>query len=224
MRWASSSLVSYWPWEHAVEAVHERQLRDGAREAIRSELSQNLDALRRRAEVQVCVDRRLAELETLLVSMPDQSALPRPLWVGRPQVWNIRETLWQAATSGARTSLLLPVEQAGYARLYELLDNFENHNNIEQLAWARLRALGILPTLEPETRASLVEALLEARYANFRIKVAAAQAHDAAKELKLKTVRSPFPEGSRSVCIPMNTPRDEAMKIATDGREDYGEP
>lgn len=206
-----------------VENFNERNQRESAREAVRGELSQNLDQLRRRAEVQACIETRLVELERLLVSTPDGSALA-PMWVGRPQVWHISDTLWLVAASAQRTVLIPTGEQANYARLYRVLREFDQYEQAEQSAWVRLRVLGLLPRLESRVRADLLTALLEARYANFRIKVAASQAHDAARELGIRTVRSPFPEGSRSVCIPMNTPRDQAMKIATQGREEYGEP
>lgn len=210
--------------EQAIEILHQQHLRQEAREAIRGELSVNLDAFRRRGEIQACIEPRLGELERLLVSTPPEAKLPRPLWVGRPQVWAAREDLWLAATSGARTSLLPPEEQASYARIYGSLRDFENEEQREQLAWVHLRALATLPSLDPQSRARLIDALNEARYANFRIKVAASQGADGARELGLRTRRSPFKEGSRSVCIPMNTPRDEAVKIATKGREAYGEP
>jgi hypothetical protein len=210
--------------EQGVEWLHTQHLRQEAREAIQGELSVNLDQLRRRGEVQACVDARLGELETLLVSTQIGAKLPRPLWVGRPQVWNIRDSLWLAATSSARTALLPTDEQAGYSRVYGSMQSFQEEEKTEQLAWAHLRVLSILPSLDGQSQAHLVEALQEARYANFRIKVAAAQAKDAAKEIGVGVKRSNFVEGSRSVCIPMDTPRAEAMAKATKGHEAYGEP
>jgi hypothetical protein len=71
--------------EQGVEWLHTQHLREEARDAIRGELREDLYQLRRRGEVQACVDARLGELETLLLSTQMGAKLPRPLWVGRPQ-------------------------------------------------------------------------------------------------------------------------------------------
>ena len=210
--------------QQIVESVQQNQKRDASREAIRSELSENLDQVRRRQENQLCVDKRLAEIQELILATPKNGKLPRPLWIGRPQVWGINQERFQVAISDAGTSLLPKGEQANYVRLYGVLEAFEQQQDPEQAAWARLRSLSFLPTLDDQARANMIAALMEARYANFRIKVAIGQTYDIADELNLKRTHSPYREGSRSVCIPINTPRDKAMRQATRGREEYGEP
>src|SRR5690348_2807031 len=69
--------------EQVVEGFHERSLRSEARTSIDDEISQNLDAFRRRAEVQQCINARLREVESLLTGIPMGAPLPRPLWIGR---------------------------------------------------------------------------------------------------------------------------------------------
>jgi hypothetical protein len=210
--------------EQGVEWLHKPHLRHEAREAIRGELSENLYQLRRRGEVQACVDARLGELETLLLSTQIGAKLPRPLWVGRPQVWSISDSRWLAAASSAGTALLPPNEQAAYAWTYSSMRSYQDEEKIEQLAWAHLRILGVLPSLDGEARYHLLEALQEARYANFRIKNAAAQATDTAKKTGVVFTPTTFAKGSQSVCIPMDTPQAEAMEKATMGHEANSEP
>jgi hypothetical protein len=210
--------------EQVVAVIHEHALRSDAREAIRGELGQNLDDFRRRDAVQECIDKRLLEVESLLVSVPLGGKLPRPLWIGRPQVWNVIDSRWAAATSGARTALLSPDEQAGYAEVYSGMHVFEEAERIEQLAWARLRSLETLPTLDVESRGRLVESLHEARYANFRIRVAGVHTREQAAAVGVKTRPSPYSEGSRSACVPMGTSREEAMKLITPDRTELAEP
>ncbi len=210
--------------EQGVEALHQNHLREEARDAIRGELSRNLDQFRRRAEVQTCVDTRLRDLEAVLVRTPVGGRPPRPLWVGRPQIWSMTESRWIASTSGARTSLLPAEEQGSFSELYALDQEFEQAENIEQIAWTHLRTLETLPTLDGPTRDHLIEALHEARYANFRIKITAAQARERAAAIGLSAIRSPYPEGSRSACIPMNTSREDAMKNTISGRTAIAEP
>lgn len=199
--------------EQVVEWVHRNDLQREAQETIGAEIRQNLDSFRRRSEVQQCIDNRLQEIEALLIARQSSLALPRPLWVGRPQVWTVTDSRWNAATSGARTALLSASQQAQYGDVYDGFKIFDSAQAIEQLAWAHLRALETLPNIDPLSRSNLVQALHEARYANFRIKVAAVQTQERARAAGLLRGHSPYGEGSRSVCIPMNTARDVALKM-----------
>ena len=210
--------------EQVVEGVHERSLRTEARAAINDEISQNLDAFRRRAEVQQCINARLLQVEDLITSTPLGTTLPRPLWIGRPQVWSVNNSRWSAATSGARTALLSPKEQGDYAEVYSGFRDFDEAQDIEQLAWARLRTLETLPSLDAVSRWNLIEALHEARYANFRILIATAQTRDLARGIGLKTKKSPYEQGSMSICIPMHTARNDALKMTIRGRHPIAEP
>lgn len=204
--------------QQLVEALDQTKRRAEARAAIEGELGRNLDAFRRRAEVQSCIDSRLAEVEALLTTTPLGATLPRPLWIGRPQVWSVTEIRLEAATSGARTALLSGEEQAGYSEVYNTIRTLDQAQDIEQLAWARLRGLETLPSLDALSRANLIEALHEARYANFRIIVAASQSRERAQAINVVLGRSPYGQGSRSACIPMNTPRQKALEMTATGR------
>ena len=210
--------------EQLIEEVHQRTLRGEAQEAINGEINRNLDAFRRRAEVQGCIDARLGEVEALLTTTPLGAALPRPLWIGRPQVWTVSETRLNASTSGARTALLSGEQQAGYSEVYSGFRDLDEAEKIEQLAWARLRGLETLPALDVQSRSRLIEALEEAKYANFRILIASAQTREEAGSMGLNGAPSPYEAGSRSVCIPLNTARPDAMRLTVRGRTPIAEP
>lgn len=210
--------------EQVVGAVHERGLRAEAREAIRGEIGRNLAIFKRREQVQGCIDDRLKALEALLVSTPTGQALPRPLWVGRPQVWPISESRWQASAQGGRAALLSPDEQAAFGEIYAGFHDLDDAEHVEQLAWAHLRTLESFPSLDAQARDRLIEALHEARYANFRIKVASVQLGEMARALGVPPGPWSANEGSRSVCVPMNTTRDEAMKQTVRGHVPIAEP
>ena len=210
--------------EQALQTIHNRTIQAEARDAIEGEISRNLDAFRRRSEVQNCINSRLREIETLLTTTPLGARLPRPLWIGRPQIWAIAEARLEAATSGARTALLTGAQQAGYSEVYTNVRILAQAQDIEQLAWARLRTLETLPSIDGQSRANLVEALHEARYANFRIIVASAQSRERAKAIGIEPGRSPYRKGSRSACIPMGTPREQALKMTMIGRYFLAEP
>jgi hypothetical protein len=210
--------------EQAVEALRHRGEAAEAREAIRGEIGRNMTIFQRREALQGCVDDRLKAVEALIVSRPLGEALPRPLWVGRPQVWQVSESRWSASASGGRAALLSADEQAAYGEMYADFHELDDAERIEQLAWAHLRELETLPNLDAATRSRLVEALHEARYANFRIKVAGFQAADRARALHAPAQAWKANEGSRSVCVPMNTPREEAVKMTVRGRTAIAEP
>jgi hypothetical protein len=200
--------------EQAIEAVHRNTLRHDAREAIRGEIRRNLGIFARRDHVQRCIDERLQALEALLVSPAAGEHLPRPLWVGRPQVWSISESRWTASTSGGRTALLSPDEQARYGEVYAAFRELDDAERVEQLAWAHLRELETLPSLDVGSRGRLIEALHEARYSNFRIKIAGAQERQMTQAIGVSADPSTENEGSRSVCVPLNTTREEGLKLS----------
>jgi hypothetical protein len=210
--------------EQVIERVHEGTLRQEAREAIRGEIGRNLTIFQRRDAIQSCIDDRLKALEGLLVSTTLGEPLPRPLWVGRPQVWPVSESRWSAQASGGRTALLAADEQARYGEVYASFHELDDAERIEQLAWAHLRELETLPTLDAQTRARLIEALHEARYANFRIKIAGAQARDRARAAGAPGPSGSSEDGSRSVCVAMNTPREAAMRQTIKGKTAIAEP
>jgi hypothetical protein len=198
----------------AGQVVSELKDRSDAREArgnVAFEVEQNLDAFRRRAEIQPCIERRLVEVEQLIRAAP--APLPRPLWIGRPQVWEFYAQRWNSASSGGRTSLLTSAQQSSFALFYSRFSASEQAEQVEQLAWARLRGLEILPRLDPAAAKDMVEALEDARYANWRIKTNTLQVENMARKAGYEVRSLDLPPGSRSICIPLRTTREDALKI-----------
>jgi uncharacterized protein with GYD domain len=208
--------------EQVVETVRHREQAAEAREAIEGEIAGNLRMMGLRARVQDCIDRRLDEIGALIVAPASTKALPRPLWIGRPQIWEIGEVRLTAATSAARTALLTADQQGDYGELYALARQFDAAQDVEQQAWARLRALEILPRVDDASRWALTEALQQARYANFMAKVSSVQSRRNAEEIGVKEAAPTNNLGSRSVCIPTNTPREKALQMT--GRPLIAEP
>ena len=182
-----------------------------ARENVVYEVEQNLDVFRRRAEIQPCIEQRLAEIEQLIRAAP--APLPRPLWIGRPQVWEFYAQRWNTASAGGRTSLLTSEQQSSFALFYSRFNASEQVEQVEQLAWARLRGLEVLPRLDPAAAKDMVEALEDARYANWRIKTNALQVQAMARKAGYVVRDVDLPPGSRSVCIPLRTTREAALNI-----------
>ena len=194
-----------------VELVNQRNEASAARDNVIDEIEQNLDVFRRRADIQPCIDRRLDEIEQLIRSAP--APLPRPLWIGRPQIYEFYTQRWETASAGGRTSLLASDQQASLALFYSRFSASGAAQDIEQLAWARLRSLEVLPRLDAAAAKDMVAALEEARYANWRIRTNGAQAKILAEKAGYKARDLGLQPSARSVCFPLHTTRADAMKI-----------
>ena len=202
--------------EQVLSSIHDRSEARHARDNVVYEVEQDFDIFRRRAAIQPCIDRRLDEIEQLIRAAP--SPLPRPLWIGRPQVWEFYTQRWNTASSGGRTSLLTPAQQASFALIYSRFNASEQMQQTEQIAWARLRSLEVLPRLDPGAQKDLVQALEEARYANWRIKTNGLQAEDLVRKAGYRPRDLGLQPGSTSVCIPLRTARADALKIVEQGK------
>jgi hypothetical protein len=196
--------------EQLVANVHEHTEAREARDNVVYEVEQDLDVFRRRAEIQPCIDRRLDEIEQILRSAP--APLPRPLWIGRPQVWEFYSQRWNTASAGGRTSLLTFEQQGSLALFYSRFSASQQMQQAEQVAWARLRGLEVLPRLDAAALKDMVEAPEEARYANWRIRTNALQAETLARKADYTPRDLGLPRGSKSVCVPLRTTRADAMK------------
>jgi len=193
------------------ETLNQRSEAREARENVVNEIEQNLDVFRRRTEIQPCIDRRLDEIEQLIRSAP--APLPRPLWIGRPQIYEFYTQRWNTASSGGRTSLLTTDQQSSFALFYSRFSASGEAEDIEQMAWARLRSLEVLRRLDPAAAKDMVQALEEARYANWRIRTNGAQAEILAEKAGYAPRDLGLQPSARTVCIPLRTARADAMKI-----------
>lgn len=197
--------------EQLVSVIHDRSEARQAKENVDDEVEQDLDIFRRRAAIQPCIDRRLDEIEQLIRAAP--TPLPRPLWIGRPQVWEFYTQRWNTASSGGRTSLLTAAQQESLAVIYSRFRASEQMQQTEQIAWARLRSMEVLSKLDPSAQKDMVQALEEARYANWRIKTNGLQVDDLVRKAGYRPRGLGLQPGSTSVCIPLRTARTDAVKI-----------
>lgn len=210
--------------EQLIRAVHDRREAAQSRANVDIEIGENLDALRRRAAIQGCVDERLRVLETMLSNAVPGELVPQPLWVGRPQFWNLETSRWQAEGSNGGRLLWSTSDQSRYSGVYNSLAAFESVQNIEQSAWAQLRALETIRRYDTNNVARLIAALQDAKYANFRVVVATRQATKAARALRVPVRTLPVPPGSPSACVPLKTTRGAAMRLITAARPGFIEP
>jgi hypothetical protein len=200
--------------EQLVASLHERTEAREAERAIRSELELNMARLHSRHQVRECVANRIIELQALIDSAGSNGgSITTPKWVGRPQFWTMQLSRWQA-TSQAGRAALIPADALNlYGSMYSFMDRINAEGAVEQDAWAKLRALEHLPRLSPDAAFQLQTTLQQARYINWRMEVWIAQLQAISDSAHLKAVRNNIP-ASRSACVPLSTPRDQAIRIS----------
>jgi len=206
--------------DNVVATLRDRAASAEARATIRDELADNLGRMMQRDATRQCVDARLNELAAYLDAAERGQPKPRLHWIGRPQVWPMLDSRWQATASAGKASLLSSREQGDFGAIYANVRDFQNNQATEQLAWAQLRAMADRPRITPQQDAALRSALQNARYAAWLSHVIVWQVSQDAARLGIAGQTSM--QGSRSICIPTSTAFDEAVRQAGAGL--FGEP
>ena len=201
--------------EQAVQALREGANLAEARDNLRREVGPNPDLFDRRSPIPPCTDRRLDEVQADLAEVIGGRQPSGPLWIGRPQVWDFGEHRFTTASEGGRAALLSLADQDRFDILYNGFRQVREMEQVEQVAWAHLRVMEISPHVDAVQASVLLTALQEARYANFRIKVAVQQTNEAAKNYGFKTLPTGWSAGSASVCVPLHTSRADALAKIT---------
>jgi hypothetical protein len=197
--------------EQIAETIHERREAAEARENVRSEAAFDLQSINDRIAVESCIDRRIDELATILRASGDGPIKGRPTWVGRPPTGPFFTTRWEAATASGRNSLFAPQEQERFGQLYEIFSRFNAYQAREQEVWANLRALETWQgPLGPDARLSFVKDLQQARYLAWDLNFAGRRATENLGATGIVLAR-PNP-GTPSICLPIDTPRAEALR------------
>jgi len=198
--------------QQVVEGINQRGEARDAEQAIRGELEANFARLQSRSTIKPCVDRRLGEIQGLIDSAAaGGGAFKTPSWIGRPQFWTMQVARWQATSEAGGTALIPANQLARYGSMYSLMNRANDEMAKEQEDWAELRSLEHLRRLSPDMAFRLMATLQQARYSNFRMEVWTRQLRDVFDQLKLHHVVNEVAP-SRSACVPMDTPRAQAIK------------
>lgn len=126
--------------EQAVEWLHWRHEVADTRDALNVEISHNIGVLDARAAQAGCIQGRLADVRTVLMSSSAQpAALKAPL--GEPLFWRPSTSVWQTALSG-QVAAHMPLDmRLRYASFYDYLNWFAARETEEADAWSALDAL-----------------------------------------------------------------------------------
>ena len=193
-----------------VENFREAQVKRETIKAAKVELATALGDFVNRRLLEPCIDRRFDEISKLL-SKSEKPGYRAPTWIGRPQFWGFDTSAWDAATANGRVALLSLEDQTTFGGIYAQLRDVHSLEQDEQKAWAEIRRLENLPDVDPQTRNAVQSALSQAKLVNFNIRVDLEQ--PLARAEKMGIVRNLTPKGaSPSICLPLNTPRAEAIR------------
>ena len=170
-----------------------------------------------RLRTEDCVKSRLDEVAALLDARAVGHLPPLPIWIGRPQTFVTHTSRLNAAASGGRASLLTQDEQAAYGRVYAAFITFNDLMARERPAWARLQILEEAPPVSPPLEAELRLARQEAKYDRARAAQSSREATRDAQQIGIKpdmtTWRANTSSGLISACIPLHTPRAQAVDL-----------
>jgi hypothetical protein len=201
-----------------VGRLHQRSAYRETRKNVFDEVAHDLGRLQQRLDTQACINDRLRALKILVAG---DTPLPQPLWVGRPQLWGTDNGRWQAAVAAQQQDAFTSDELARLSTLYSSLDKIWEFQTDEQRAWARLRALEDVTTIDRQFQDDLVLALQQARLSNYQLHVAISQALDEGAHADIRPIRGTV-RGSQSVCLPLRISRTEALMRL--GRNENDEP
>lgn len=203
--------------EQLLESWREGHTAEKSFEVIKEEIALNLGRMQARRDTQKCIDQRLDEIAAY-VERPQERK--RPTWVGRPQVWNMQTSAVAAARSYGSLTVLPHEDQMAISTVYGSMASFDAIEDQEQWAWAELRSIAEDRDISDSDKAALREAIQRARYASWRLNTETTEAIREARSLHVAPAK--IGKGSKSVCIPMDTPFDEA--VAKSEMTDLGEP
>jgi hypothetical protein len=197
--------------EQAVERWREHRQYLESREAIRNELANNFSVMSQRAVISACVAKRIAEVGALLDKAERHETFDPPRWIGDASSGRFR---FVAEVDAGNSGLFAPGEQRRFGNVYSFMHSIDTEMDRERQAWARLQPLEGRRDAPPEMIANLREALAQARFEDARIVYLLGFARLYAEPLALSipTFDPRMWPQTWSLCVPMDTPRDEALR------------
>jgi hypothetical protein len=199
--------------EQAVEKLRDHSRTAEARASIREEIARNLGRMNVRQAVEPCMGKRLDEVDGLIAASAAGKLPQEVLWIGLPTVENMFDSTYKATMQSGITSLFGYREQKVYANLYSAFEIYWQQSLNETLVWGDLRTLEKHPspsaTLDWQLRSAMQRVRID-RYAidsmrYYAMRDAAAIGVTPTQEAKVKLP---------STCIPLHTPREQALKMS----------
>lgn len=198
--------------EQAVENWRDHRRAQDARGHIHAEIASDLVRLRYRAATEDCITRRLDDVKRLIAASTAGNPPKQALWIGTPLAYAMLDGRYKAATQSGAVSLFDDQEQADYAALYGYFSIYYELTVAEQRAWADLRMLEETPPASAALDAQLRSAFKQATFNRFYIRLLQLQIIQRGGKAGV-AVPAIDKMGPQSVCLPLTTPRAQAVKM-----------
>jgi hypothetical protein len=212
--------------EQLIESIHEKRIAAEARESVKAEARENLVWIEQREKREICIRRRLTELDDLLQLARAGAATPLVHYLGVLPHGKITSLRWEANAQAGRASLFTGEEQRMLANLYFTTEQFRAAQSQEEIIWSKMRFIQGLQQLSLPDAHDLAILLGEARYQNWIVLLSIHRAHQWAARLQLAAANPGQIEGPGSagaqICEKLTAPL-----IATDntvGPDAFAEP
>jgi len=207
--------------EQVAQSWHDHASARAARDAVRSEVGDDLGDLRARIDTEGCIEQRFDDISNYLDAASDGTVPDPPTWIGRPETTAMDTYRWDAASQAGRVSLFSAEEQAEYSDLYGGIKLIGEEEAKEQELWAQLRSLEGQHHISAVTGDTMRSVLSQARYADWEIRLFFRADTDNAKSAHIPLVTDPRYPPNRSVCLPIRTSRAAALNMLN---SKYGAP
>lgn len=209
--------------QQIAESLRDQNVAATTREEITGELNSDLMSLQLREHAEPCIERRLAEIRSILVQWDEMGSFKTPQWVAQTPVIEVELSRYEAALSAGRLALLSGEEQYRMGAVVARIRRFNEVQLEERLIWGRLRALQAGPrALSDADQTSIRTALQDASSLDYTVKVSNRQALQMARsygfEPDVKGFRDMAPQvwsGGKftpSICTAIDTPPEKANK------------
>ena len=150
--------------EQVAQSWHDHASARAARDAVRSEVGDDLGDLRARIDTEGCIEQRFDDISNYLDAASDGTVPDPPTWIGRPETTAMDTYRWDAASQAGRVSLFSAEEQAEYSDLYGGIKLIGEEEAKEQELWAQLRSLEGQHHISAVTGDTMRSVLSQARY------------------------------------------------------------
>jgi hypothetical protein len=159
--------------EQVVETIHWRQEVASERASLLQEATDTLAGVKARAAQQPCIDRRLAEIRTVLERHHRGEPLGLVGKIGRPSRQTATRGTWQIALAGRALAHMDHDEKLAFSAVFGHFDLWDKSLTEDSPAWLRLALLNNPDILTEEDWSTIRAAYAEAVEHNDRFRVLA---------------------------------------------------
>lgn len=216
-------LIALWA-EQLIRSANDDRTGRATRQALEHEVEENLINVHLRGTAERCISRRLTELRAIVDSWGRTGTFETPSWVAQAPRLGVAVPRYEAALAAGHMALLPAEEQYQFGSMAEWFRGFQEMQDREADAWARLRLLQAGPeTLSATDRTLIRAALQDAANAHYGSKLTIRQMLPEAEGYGFRPDMKRFEESARriwrsgrytpAICANIDSSPDEANRV-----------